>query len=243
MSFHFLFMALLLVIAIPAAVFSQQAAPPPGEYITENGWGNLIIKSGRAGTSGFAIMSIGANAHTCDLEGEIRNGRAVLEADQKNVKPCIVTFRQKGNDVDVAVATFDECRGYCGARAGFDGLYMKPAKGCESDSIRKSRAAFKRLYDKKAYAEARTELKPVLDGCKKTLYWIEEGRIRNDLAITEYRLGNTAACRQILESLADDAAKTDEDLRGNYPPSDAESYMPVIKAARTNLKLCGAVKR
>jgi hypothetical protein len=235
--------ALLLIMAVPLTAFSQQTNPPPGEYITENGWGNLIIKSGTAGTAIFSIMSIGANAHTCTLDGEIRNGRAELEADQKDGKPCTVTFRQKGNDIEVAAATFEECRAYCGARAGFDGLYMKPVKGCDSISIKKSRAAFKRLYDKKVYAEAKAELKPVLDGCKKTLYWIEDGRIRNDLAITEYKLGNTAACRQILEPLADDAAKTDEDLRGNYPPADAESYMPVIKATRTNLRLCGAAEK
>jgi hypothetical protein len=235
--------ALLLITAVPLTAFSGQTNPPPGEYITESGWGNLIIKNGKAGAVIFTIMSIGANAHTCDLEGEIRNGRAELEADQKNGKPCIVTFGQKGNDIGVAAATFEECRAYCGARAGFDGLYLKPAKGCDSAAIKKRRAAFKRLYDKKAYAEAKTELKPVLDGCKKTLYWIEDGRIRNDLAITEYKIGNTAACRQILKPLADDAAKTDEDLRGNYPPADAESYMPVIKATRTNLRLCGEAKK
>jgi hypothetical protein len=243
LPFGTLLYAFLLIMAVPLTASSQQTNPPPGEYITENGWGNLIIKSGTAGTAIFSIMSIGANAHTCTLDGEIRNGRAELEADQKDGKPCTVTFRQKGNDIEVAAATFEECRAYCGARAGFDGLYMKPVKGCDSISIKKSRAAFKRLYDKKVYAEAKAELKPVLDGCKKTLYWIEDGRIRNDLAITEYKLGNTAACRQILEPLADDAAKTDEDLRGNYPPADAESYMPVIKATRTNLRLCGAAEK
>jgi len=86
-------------------------------------------------------------------------------------------------------------------------------------------------------------LKPIIDGCAKTLDWFGDGWIRNDLAITEYKLGNAAACQQILKPLADEAAMTDEDLRDNYPPANADSHFHLIKATRANLKLCGGVKK
>ncbi len=235
------FIAFFLFMAFPLVV-SAQASPPAGEYITENGWGNLIVKSPKSGAATFSIMALGANGHTCTLDGEIKNGQARLAESDKD-KPCMVTFRQKVYDIEVSASPFEECRSYCGARAGFEGLYLKPARGCDSSAIKKTRAAFKRLYDNKAYEQAKAELTSIIPGCEKTLYWTEAGRIRNDLAITEYKLGNMAACQQILAPLAADAAKTDEDLRDNYPPTDAENYLPVIKATRTNLRLCGAMKK
>jgi hypothetical protein len=71
-----------------------------------------------------------------------RNGRAELESSKQG-KPCIVTFTQKGNDIDVDSGTYNECREYCGAGAGFEGLYLKPARGCDPPAMKKSRAAFK----------------------------------------------------------------------------------------------------
>jgi hypothetical protein len=56
-------------------------------------------------------------------------------------------------------------------------------------------------------------------------------------------LGDFTACQRTLQSLAADAAKTDEALREKYPPSDADSYLPIVKAARTNIKLCEARRR
>ena len=41
-------------------------------------------------------------------------------------------------------------------------------------------------------------------------------------------------------SLAADAARKDAQIREDYAPTDAEIYLPVVRAARTNLKLCAA---
>jgi len=41
-----------------------------------------------------------------------------------------------------------------------------------------------------------------------------------------------------LEPLAKDAAMTDAQVRDEFPPTDAESYLPVVRATRTNLELC-----
>ena len=230
----------LAILPVPAS--AQQATPPPGEYVTDGGGGNLTVKNQKSGTAAFSIMVLGANGHTCTLDGEIKQGRAELAESPKD-KPCMITFRQRGHDIDVVAVTPEDCRGYCGMRAWFEGLYLTPPKGCDSASLRKTRVAFKRLYDKKSYEQAKAALAPVIASCEKTLYWTEAGRIRNDLAITEYKLGNMAACRQILAPLSADAEKTDEELRDNYPPTDADNYLPVIKATRTNLRLCEAVKK
>lgn len=78
----------------------------------------------------------------------------------------------------------------------------------------------------------------MLARCQKTLDWLGAHWLRNDLALAQLRLGDAAACRATLQPLAADAARSDDAIRDSYPPSDAESYLGVLKAARTNLKLC-----
>ena len=104
--------------------------------------------------------------------------------------------------------------------------------------MRKTRAEFKRLYDKKAYPDARSTLEPVLTKCKKTLDLDSDGWIRNDVAIALHHLGDAAACRQMLEPLSKDAAKTDAAIREDMQPSDGDSAIRIARATRTNLKLC-----
>lgn len=207
-----------------------------GEYVTEHGWGTMMIRATKTGAKSFKLNAVGANFHTCGLEGEIHNGEAKLESESPE-KPCVVTFSKAKGGIEVKNSN-NTCRYYCGARAHFEGLYLKPAKGCSPGEISKARTAFKRHYDKKQYTEAQILLEPVLRNCEKVLWWIDSGWIRNDLAITKFHLGNKAGCRRVLADLADDAAKTDEELQGNYPPSDWDAYSKVINAARTNLKLC-----
>jgi len=231
-------MKTLLAVALAAAAATGAAfAQAPGEYVTERGWGNLAVKPGKGGAMAFEINAIGGNMHICNLDGEIRGGRALLEGiDDKN--PCIVTFKPVPQGLDVATTTEDACRQYCGARAHFAGLYLRPAKGCAGKEVTATRAAFKRHYDAKRFAEARTLLEPVLAGCAKTLGWIDEAWVRNDLAITQYRLGDRAGCLKTLDPLVADAGKTDAQLQGDYPPSDYDTYRRAVGATRANLKLC-----
>jgi hypothetical protein len=35
------------------------------------------------------------------------------------------------------------------------------------------------------------------------------------------------------------AAKTEKELKEEHPPTDADNYIPIVEAARTNLKLRG----
>lgn len=229
------FVSLLMLLTSPYWGHADSSGIRPGKYVTEGGWGDLsiVMKDGRLS---FAITSIGSNAHTCSLEGIIKDGRATLEAFDEG-KPCIVTFQPKGYDIEV---TDNEgvCRYYCGVRASFTGLYLKPKAGCESTAIQKSRRKFKQLYDRKAYAQARSVLEPALWGCIRYINWMDVAWMRNDLAITQYKLGEYEECLRTLKPLEEDALKTDDELRASYPPAETDIMIPIARAARTNINLC-----
>jgi hypothetical protein len=44
----------------------------------------------------------------------------------------------------------------------------------------------------------------------------------------------------VLQPLTADAARKDAQIRKDYAPMDAEIYLPVVRVARANLKLCAA---
>ncbi len=193
-------------------------------------------------TAKFKIETVGGNAHICELEGEISNSQSVFDIEGET-KACVVYFRKTGAVVNVSTNGAGSCRQFCGMRAMFTGRYIKPAAGCASDEVKLSREEFKHLYDSKKYAKAYKVINSVLKNCALTLSWLEIGWIRNDLAITEFKLGRLSDCRRTLQSLAEDAAMTDGALRDRYPPTDFDNYLPIIQATRTNLRLCGGTFR
>ena len=232
-----LFIALSINMPVGAAYGAEASSPVAGEYLTEGAWGNLAIRAGKTGALDFTIESVGPNGHSCSLDGAIRNGRATLEGTEKG-KSCIVTFKATGGGVEVASVDSNPCRTYCGARAGFEGLYLKPAAGCDTASLALTRTQFRQLYDRRSYAAARVKLEAALKRCAKTLHWIETGWMQNDLAITQHRLGDDAGCRRTLESFAEQALASDQEVRESLPPADGDNWLPVVQAARTNLRLC-----
>ncbi|SEJ68250.1 MULTISPECIES: hypothetical protein [unclassified Variovorax] len=222
--------ALALSLALGASIAAAQSATPPaGDYIYERGSGQLRVKA----DGHFDITTIGANAHTCALDGAIVRGKARIDETT-----CVVNFAVDADKVKVTTNGADQCRDSCGARAMFEGTYTRPAPGCTDKAVAGARKTFKRQYDAKNYAAARTTLAPVLSDCDATLDWITQGWIRNDLALTQYKLDDRAACLKTLQPLAEDAALSDDGVKENYPPADAEIFLPVVRATRTNLKLC-----
>lgn len=218
--------------------FAQETPIQPGEYITDGGAGQLSISRSQVGELAFTIMRVGDNGHECAVDGKIgSSGRAALKTDDR-AGLCVVSLLPRHHGVDVLIHTPQACRFFCGARADFEGLYLKPAPGCDRASQREARAQFKRHYDKRAYVSAKAALEPLLSNCAQSLDWLETGWIRNDLALTLYKLDDLAGCRRLLEPLAAEAAMADTDIGKKYPPVDALSYLPVVRAARTNLKLC-----
>lgn len=219
-----------LVLAFHIGVASaQQATPAPGTYVRKGGGGDLVVRA----DGKFHIQTLGSNGHTCELDGTITNGRARL-ADAA----CAVDFSPAGQRVAVDTATAEACQNFCGMRAWFGGDYLRPTPGCTDKAIAASRRNFKRAYDGKDYRLALTTLAPVLQDCDEVLTGVAKGWIRNDLALAQLRSGDAAACRKTLAPLAEEAGKTDEQLREVYPPIDADVVLPMLKAARTNLRLC-----
>ena len=94
---------LLMLALLSLAAIAAEAQVQPGVYVTEGGWGVLKVVRAKNGATTFDIEAMGGNAHSCSLDGEIRNGRAVLEALDKD-KPCTVTFAATGNGVRVKAA-------------------------------------------------------------------------------------------------------------------------------------------
>ena len=237
---------LLMLALLSLAAIAAEAPVQPGVYVTEGGWGVLKVVRAKNGATTFDIEAMGGNAHSCSLDGEIRNGRAVLEALDKD-KPCTVTFSDIDSGVRVGVtkeSAYPACRYFCGMRAEFEGEYLKPPSGCAPAEIKRTREEFKRLYDRKEYAAARAKLEPASGNCGKFIDWLDTGWMRNDLALAQLRAGDAATCLRTLEPLAKDAAKSDTQIAMDMvAPTDVDNWLPVVKAARTNLKLCSATPK
>ncbi len=225
------------------AAFSAEAgndAFPPGEYLTERGWGSLEIATDANGAQTFSLDSIGPNGHLCGLEGKIDGDQGIVDVVGSD-GACFVRFVRKGDAIDV-VSGHESCRNYCGYRGRFEALYLKPAPGCKSANVTLTRAEFKRLYDRKQYRKALTLLSPLPNQCIKTLSWLESPAILNDIAITQYKLGMREACLKTLAPLQEDAARSDDEILADYPPADGISRLESVKAARTNLRLCRSLR-
>jgi hypothetical protein len=209
---------------------AQSSTPAEGEYVISDGaWGTLQVQP----RGKFSIQTTGANAHICELDGVIVDGKSKIAKSA-----CQVSFKTEGPDVKVTTNGADACRDFCGMRAWFEGRYRKPEPLCVRKSINESKKKFKKSYVAKDYADALAVIQPVATQCKPFLHWIESAWVLNDLALTQFKLGDRAACIKTLQDLATDAAKSDKEITGDYPPSDSEAYLPVVQATRTNLRLC-----
>lgn len=226
--------------AQPAKPAAPAQTVPTGTFITEQSWGTLTIKRQGAKLL-FNLSAVGANAHTCDLEGEIRGLKADL-TEQGEKEGCIVSFKPGADRIAVSASENGLCRNFCGMRADFEGEYFQAPAQCLVDSVEKARAQFRKLYDRKQYAEARSLLEGSLKQCTKFIGPVTTAWIRNDLSVAMHKQGDRKACLDILSPLAADAAKKDAELRDEMPPTDADIYMPVMRATRTNLKLCNQLK-
>ncbi len=222
--------------APPAAAATM---PAPGHYATEHGWGQLTIEPDTQGTSGFSLETLNADA-SCSFSGKLRGTQAaVYDGDQPGT--CTLEIAKTGAGAAIRAATGSEhaCREYCGGNGSFEGDYLPLAAACEPTAVQRTRKAFQSLYDRKDYAKAEATLAPLYRSCLATSSFSDEGAIRNDYAITRHRLGDDAGCLQTLAPYRDDANRSDEAIADGMSPAIVDDYLGVIRAARTNLKLCG----
>jgi hypothetical protein len=215
---------------------SKEASPLPGEYITNGGWGVLTIYKPERQATKFSLNSFGANGHTCSLEGIVNSGQAELDIGEAG-RVCKVQFRDTPQGVVVSAIDMDPCRNFCGTRAGFDGEYLAISPACTVRARRESKERFAALYKRKSYQQALVVLSPILTNCAKALDWFEIGRIRNDIAITQYHLGKLADCLTTLAPLTD-RGRSESELQDELPPTDFTSYLPIARATWHNLSLC-----
>lgn len=234
------FVAVVFIWSVGLSCAARAQQPRAGEYVREFGQGELFIARASKRALTFKLDAHGPNAHFCTLEGEILQGVAMLDDAGSNAL-CKVQFEAVRAGIRVRIEENPEtCFRLCGVRGGFEGDYLKPALGCTPTELRATRSAFKRAYDMKVYVKARSLLEPVLAKCTKTLRYLDEGWIRNDVAIAQYRSGDLKACRRTLAEFGSDIEETEEQVYGRFQPNDAENWWPVVSAARTNKKLCDA---
>ena len=223
------------MVSAPAA----QAQFKAGEYV-RSGYGVLTVGAADRGATKFQISVVGSNFHTCELEGVIRNLEARMEESADDKLPCVVTFKPEKNGITVDAKNDRACSAYCGMRASFTGSYAIPRAGCAPSQVRQTRARFNAAYAKKQFADARVLLTPVHANCAPYLDIYGQAWVGNDLALTQYRTGDSAACRNTLKPWLDLAQTPDNVIKGDYPPSDAEEMLRIAIVTRTNMKLCGA---
>jgi hypothetical protein len=222
------------------ASLSAQAQIKPGEYVSTGGLGVLRITADKSGALRFQLNSRGGNFHLCNLDGVIRNGEARMDDSADEKLPCVVTFKTQKDGIVVDSKHGRACSSYCGARAHFEAAYLTPPAGCAPSQVNQTRNRFKATYDKKLFAEARDMLAPIVEKCAATISELDDGWLRNDLALTQHRAGDSTACRNTLKPWLELAQKPDETIQESYPPSDAAEILRVVKATRANLRLCGA---
>ena len=238
--------ALSMLVAARGPAGAQPASdwvePALGEYQREGGSGRLTITRQGPASLRFRLRAEGPNGHSCALEGEILAGVASLAPDGTR-EICRVVLGREGESVAVSSNGADACRVYCGVRASFEGLYRPTVMGCAEPARRAARRSFKALYDAGDHAKALATLQPVLERCAAATPWLEAGWIRNDVAITQLRLGAARDCLRTLEPLRADAARSEVDIRAAFPPSDADRYLAILRATRINASRCGAAAR
>lgn len=237
---HFAFM-----IAVTA---SAMAAPPkiqPGQYVRERGSGMLTIRSDAQKRLTFEIESIGGNCHTCNVSGVISGATGYPDgwAAESDDSKCDISFSAGRSAVIVSPINVEECRAYCGMRAGFDGMYHVPPAACTNAGRQALRDRFLSLYRSRRFAQAADILQSLMAQCEKFMDWIEMDQVRNDLALAQYHNGEFQQCLATLDATLAARARNEEELKGGengiyLPPCDFDNYIGVAKSTWFNKALC-----
>lgn len=217
---------------------------PNGVYEAKGSRGSLVIEMVEGGRKKFDIGTLGANGHVCSLSGEVTGliGQAIEADPLPNSPVCMIDFKIIKRGISAKPRNHEDCLSFCGARAWFEGEYFLPPKGCNSDERKVRRESFVAAYKARQYATAFGALNSLYMQCKEYLHWIDLDEIRNDLAITQFNLGNKAACLATMRDNIGSAYPSEEKLREHLPPIDFDIYLRVAQATWFNAKKCGDQK-
>lgn len=213
----------------------------PGKYILDNGNGELLIRLDKQGELTFSIVTVGANCSTCDLSGIISGTIGYMDSWEEDGKKskCEISFTANHSAVNVQSLTYDECRGFCGFRAGFNGIYSIPPKECTEAGKQKIHDQFLALYRSHNYTLAVSILQNQLQQCLSFINWIEIDEVRNDLALAQYHNGEVQQCLITLNKTLVAKVKDEQELKEGYLSTcDFDSYIHVAKSTWFNKELC-----
>ena len=231
-------LSLCLLAALCGLCLSAQAATlSPGTYTIDGGWGTLELKA-QGQDLAFQIDTQGANGHSCGVDGVLKGQSLSLQLPDGR---CEIRFQPGRQGVKVSSNQADACRLYCGARASFEGEFRTTPPGCTLAQQTARRKRFRVLYDSMLYADALTQIQSLLSDCSAQLGSPLLDWVRNDMAVTQYKLGQRAACLATLKTVTV-FGQSDDAIRDNYPPTDAENFIGVARATRTNVKLCSSTR-
>jgi hypothetical protein len=239
----------ILLLALLAAAFARlEAAPPdprPGHYVRERDTGTLTVRRGEQNRHIFEIESIGGNCHSCSVTGVLRGtiGHGDSWAGDASDSKCDISFSSSPSGIVVSPMSQENCRAYCGARAGFDGIYRIPPTTCTSEGRQAQRERFLHLYRSRRYPLATKTLQTLIAQCREFIGWIEMDQIRNDLALSQYHSGHISQCLGTLNETLAARAKDEEELKAgtssvHLPPCDFDNYIEVAKSTWFNRTLC-----
>lgn len=223
---------------LPASAMAQQSPPQAGTYVTEGGWGQLVIESaGAKGSQTFLLNTENAGSG-CTFSGQLNPGGRAVVYEGNAPGQCSLDLTIAPNGLVVSTSTKEQCREYCGSNGSFEGDYNYVPAICTQPALDKTRRSFKQLYDEKEYAQAEKTLAPVYRECLGTVGMMDEGGMRNDYALTQYKLNDKAGCLATLSKYRQDAARADDAITQDMSPAVVDDYLSVIHAARTNIALC-----
>jgi hypothetical protein len=238
--FRLVFSFVLALLACP--VLSADGGMPsvqPGQYIRQSDSGRMIVKRAGSGELRFEIESVGSNCHTCEVSGSVNGWSGQADGQEGSGEPaCQVAFKAMDGGVEVGYSAIEPCRTFCGARAGFAGLYRTAPASCTPAAQRAQRERFARQYRSRQFAKAEQTLTGLLSQCEPFIHWIALDEIRNDLALAQLRQGQPQACLQTLAKVPAAEHAGEAELEMAYPPCDFTNYLPTAKAAWHNKSLC-----
>lgn len=239
---HFLHLAFF--ISASATTLAEQPDIRTGQYVRDRDSGTLTIRSDGQNRLTFEIESIGGNCHLCGVSGVISGaiGRSDSWAADEGDSKCEIYFSVDHSALVVRPIS-EECRAYCGMRAGFDGTYRIPPAACTSVGRQRLRDSFLSLYRSRRYAQATGTLQKLITQCETFMGWIEMDQVRNDLALAQHHNGEIQQCLATLNTTLAAKVKDEEELKaGNggiyLPPCDFDNYIDIAKSTWFNKALC-----
>ena len=230
-----------LIIATTTSLAAEKSKILLGQYVRDGGSGSLTVRKGKQNRLVFEIFSIGSNCHSCEVSGVISGN--VGHADNGPDSKCQISFSASHPVLSIKPTTEEECRNFCGARAGFDGTYRMPPSACTFGGRKAQKDQFIHLYRARRFDQASDALQNLIAKCRSFMSWIEIDQIRNDLALAQYHNREPQQCLATLNDTLAAKVKDEEELMyGNgdvfLPPCDFDNYIEVAKSTWFNKALC-----